>query len=104
MEVRTPPPQKRGISAILARYPMKKTRQMGAIPPSAILARKGIARYGGGTRTGPLRLGEMLGRKTTANGLDKLMQTCRSEMSFWDLEQVAKGMIERSQVRRTSRV
>ena len=36
------PPQ-RGISAILARYPMK-TRQMGAIPPSAILSRKGIAR------------------------------------------------------------
>ena len=25
-----------------------KTRQMGAIPPSAILSRKGIARYGGG--------------------------------------------------------
>ena len=42
-----PPPSKRGISAILARYPMK-TRQMGAIPPSAILSRKGIARYGGG--------------------------------------------------------
>ena len=41
------PPSKRGISAILARYPMK-TRQMGAIPPSAILSRKGIARYGGG--------------------------------------------------------
>ena len=41
------PPLKRGISAILARYPMK-TRQMGAIPPSAILSRKGIARYGGG--------------------------------------------------------
>ena len=40
-------PLKRGISAILARYPMK-TRQMGAIPPSAILSRKGIARYGGG--------------------------------------------------------
>ena len=40
------PPLKRGISAILARYPMK-TRQMGAIPPCAILSRKGIARYGG---------------------------------------------------------
>ena len=38
-----PPPHKRGISAILARYPMR-TRQMGAIPPSAILSRKGIAR------------------------------------------------------------
>ena len=50
----TPLPQ-RGISAILARYPMK-TRQMGAIPPSAILSRKGIARYGGVSRTGPLRL------------------------------------------------
>ena len=37
------PPLRRGISAILARYPMK-TRQMGAIPPSAILSRKGIAR------------------------------------------------------------
>ena len=48
------PPLKRGISAILARYPMK-TRQMGAIPPSAILSRKGIARYGGVSRPGPLR-------------------------------------------------
>ena len=47
------PPLKRGISAILARYPMK-TRQMGAIPPSAILSRKGIARYGGVSRTGPI--------------------------------------------------
>ena len=47
------PPLKRGISAILARYPMK-TRQMGAIPPSAILSRQGIARYGGVSRTGPL--------------------------------------------------
>ena len=27
---------------------------MGAIPPSAILSRKGIARYGGVSRTGPL--------------------------------------------------
>ena len=48
MEVRYRP-LKRGISAILARYPMK-TRQMGAIPPSAILSRKGIARYGGVSR------------------------------------------------------
>ena len=47
------PPLKRGISAILARYPMK-TRQMGAIPPSAILSQKGIARYGGLSRIGPL--------------------------------------------------
>ena len=53
VEVRYPP-LKRGISAILARYPMK-TREMGAIPPSAILSRKGIARYGGVSRTGPLR-------------------------------------------------
>ena len=52
VEVRYPP-LKRGISAILARYPMKP-RQMGAIPPSAILSRKGIARYGGVSRTGPL--------------------------------------------------
>ena len=50
-----PPPLKRGISAILARYPMK-TRQMGAIPPSAILSRKGIARYGGVSRTGPFAI------------------------------------------------
>ena len=49
----TIPPVKRGISAIPARYPMK-TRQMGEIPPSAILSRKGIARYGGVSRTGPL--------------------------------------------------
>ena len=27
---------------------------MGAIPPAAILSRKGIARYGGVSRTGPL--------------------------------------------------
>ena len=52
VEVRYPP-LKRGVSAILARYPMK-TRQMGAI--SAILSQKGIARYGGVSRTGPLRL------------------------------------------------
>ena len=32
-----------------------KTRQMGALLPSAMLSRKGIARYGGGvSRTGPL--------------------------------------------------
>ena len=50
-----PPPLKRGISAIPARYPMK-TRQMGGIPPSAILSRKGIARYGGYLAVG--RLGQ----------------------------------------------
>ena len=56
MEVRypPPPPHKRGISAILARYHMK-TRQMGATFPSAILSRRGIARYGGVSRIGPLR-------------------------------------------------
>ena len=52
-----PSPLKRGISAISARYPMK-TRQMGAIPPSAILSREGIARYGGVSRTGPLSTAE----------------------------------------------
>ena len=53
MEVRYPPSKKGGISAILARYPMI-TRQMGAIPPSGILSRKGIARYRGVSRIGPL--------------------------------------------------
>ena len=48
-----PPLPQRGISAILARYPVK-TRQMGAIPPSAILSRKGIARFGRASCTGPL--------------------------------------------------
>ena len=57
----TPPPLKRGISAILARYPMK-TRQMGAKPPFAILSRKGIARYRGVSRAGPLRLPSPLER------------------------------------------
>ena len=37
------PPLQKSISVILARYPMK-TRQMGVIPPSAILSRKGLAR------------------------------------------------------------
>ena len=41
------PHLKRGISAILARDPMK-TRQMGAVPPSAILSPKGIASDMGG--------------------------------------------------------
>ena len=48
-----PPPPQKGISAILARY-HRKTRRMGAIPPSAILSRKGIARHGGVSCTGPL--------------------------------------------------
>ena len=55
VEVRYPP-LKRGISAILARYPMK-TRKKRAIPPSAILSRKGIARYGRVSRAGPLSQG-----------------------------------------------
>ena len=57
VEVRYPP-LKRSISAILVRYPMK-TRQTGAIPHSAILSRKGIARYGGVSRIGPLRKRKM---------------------------------------------
>ena len=52
--VRYPPPNKKGISATLARYPMKE-RHKGATPPSAILSRKGIARHGGVSRTGSLR-------------------------------------------------
>ena len=59
MEVRSPPPKKRGISAILARYPLN-TRQTFAIPPCAILSRKGIAQYGGLSRTGPLRAWTMV--------------------------------------------
>ena len=51
-------PPSKGVSQRYSRdtgYPMK-TRQMGTIPPSAILSRKGIERYGGVSRTGPLRL------------------------------------------------
>ena len=41
------PPLKRGISAILARYPMK-TRQMGAIPPSCdTISKRYCAIWGG---------------------------------------------------------
>ena len=47
------PPHKRGISAILARHPMK-TWQKACDTLSVILSRKGIARYGGVSRTGPL--------------------------------------------------
>ena len=42
-----PPPKKRGISAILARYPMK-TRQMGAIPPLCDTISKGYCAIWGG--------------------------------------------------------
>ena len=51
-----PPPTKRGISAILARYHMK-TRQNSCDTPSVILSRKGLARYGEVSCTGPLRSG-----------------------------------------------
>ena len=76
------PPLKRGISAILARYPMK-TRQMGAIPPSAILSRKGIARYGGVSRTGPLR--GVLAKGGFPNPVwQKNIQTCGpSQQYIW---------------------
>ena len=50
-----PPPSKGVSQRCFARYPMK-TRQSGAIPPSAVLSRKGIVRYGGVSRTGPLRI------------------------------------------------
>ena len=65
------PPLKRGISAILARYHMK-TRQVGAIPPSAILSRKGIARYGGVSRTGPLSLSDSVKRHLSRRHLSVL--------------------------------
>ena len=53
VEVGYPPPQKRGISAILARYPMK-TRQKRAIPPLRHHLERGTAGYGWVSRTGPL--------------------------------------------------
>ena len=46
-------PPKRGISTILARYPMK-TRQMGATPPLCDTISKGYCAIGGVSRTGPL--------------------------------------------------
>ena len=50
-----PPPQKGYLSDTCA---IPYENKMGAIPPSAILSRKGIARYWGGvSRTGPLSLG-----------------------------------------------
>ena len=52
-----PPPPKRGISAILARYPMK-TRQMGCDIPLCDTISKGYcAIWGGVSRTGPLSPG-----------------------------------------------
>ena len=47
------PPSQKGYLSDTRAIPYEKTRQMGAIPPSAILSRKGIARYGGVSRTGP---------------------------------------------------
>ena len=84
VEVRYPP-LKRGISRILARYPMK-TRQMGATPPSAILSRNGIARYGGVSRSGPLSLcskqGEMLPKNFSPKKISHFsFQAPRSEQA-----------------------
>ena len=44
----THPPLKRGISAILARYPMKTKAQWVRYPPSAILSRRVLRDMGGG--------------------------------------------------------
>ena len=68
------PPLKKGISAILARYPMK-TRQMGAIPPFAILSRKGLLRYGGVSRIGPLSLAQKNRHCRTQSEVDKQCPT-----------------------------
>ena len=75
------PPRKGGISAILARYPMK-TRQMGAIPPSAILSRKGIARYGGVSRIGPLR--EVLTRTQRHARIVSNVRRRQVRADFWE--------------------
>ena len=45
MELRSPPSPQKGISAILA-CAIPENKAKGATPPSAILSRKGIARYG----------------------------------------------------------
>ena len=77
------PPLRRGISAILARYPMK-TRQMGAIPPSAILSRKRIARYGGVSRTGPHSGTFAYGLKTeTCRFLTNFLRVARLQSEFY---------------------
>ena len=52
MEVRYPP--FKGVSQRYLRDTLSKQGKARAIPPSAILSRKGIARYGGVSRTGPL--------------------------------------------------
>ena len=54
MEVRYPPPQKGYLSDTCAISYENKAN--GCDTPSAILSRKGIARYGGVSRTGPLSL------------------------------------------------
>ena len=89
--MRYPPraPHKRGISAILARYPVK-TRQNTCDTPSAILSRKGIARYGSVSRTGPLsflscqhRIAEIVPCKLQAfSGRTSLSQSSTSP-HFW---------------------
>ena len=54
MEVRSPPPQKGYLSDTCAIPYENKAK--GCDTPSAMLSRKGIARYGGVSRSGPLRM------------------------------------------------
>ena len=63
VEVRYPP-LKRGISAIPARYPMKTRQSACDTPLCDTLSRKGIARYGGASRTGPLSLRHVRGNNS----------------------------------------
>ena len=72
-------------SAILARYPMK-TSQMGAIPPFAILSRKGIARYGGGishwaAKSMPQNAQQNYKSDRWANQLSNIFRACSSVIS-----------------------
>ena len=64
------PPSKGVISAIRARYPMK-TRQMGAIPPSAYYLER---IWGGVSRTGPLREQSARSRGARLSPLDFSIQ------------------------------
>ena len=50
-----PPPPPKGVSQRYFRDTLCKQGKWVRQPPSAILSRKGIARYGGVSRTGPLR-------------------------------------------------
>ena len=54
MEVRYPPPPQKGYLSDTCAMPYE-TRQNACDTPSAILSRNRIARYGGVSRTGPLR-------------------------------------------------